>query len=119
MLVASHDDGEWRPAYSMVSGLLPASEFTSNDAAVALVRGHVEVSSPGQARLHVNSVGGLKLWLDEKEIPLQEKAIVELERGRRALTFAVDPSKRGNVGLWCELEDITGSPARFQVVGGP
>ena len=113
------DDSKWQPAYSLVSGLLPASEFHPTPDRIALLRAHVEVTTPGKVHLNLNSAAAITLWVDDQAVELGAGNVIELTTGRRALTFVVDKRARGNLGLRCELEETATGSARFQVVGGP
>ncbi|MFQ5929402.1 MAG: PVC-type heme-binding CxxCH protein, partial [Acidobacteriota bacterium] len=92
------DDSEWKAAYSMVNGVLPSSDFSQTKGNIALVRGYVDVTTPGRVRLKLNSRKGLALWVDAKEVPIAGSAVVELESGPRALTFVVNVDGRRDLG---------------------
>ncbi len=109
------DDAAWLPAYSMVSGALPASDMEIGDR--VFVRGFVNMQMPGTVQLMLNKSKGLKLWVDGEEIP-DPAAPLDLSKGRRTFTFQIDRSLRGGAGLRVELATPAGSPAKFQPEGG-
>lgn len=78
------DDASWQPAYSKVSGELPAADFPDSD--WVLARGFVNVLASGQVALEVNSIDGLTLWLDGQRVS-DLSAPIMLKRGRRTLMF--------------------------------
>ena len=49
---------------------------------------------------------------------LYPAATIDMEKGRRTLTFVVDSSKREETGLRVELVPVPGSSAKFQPEGG-
>jgi putative heme-binding domain-containing protein len=108
-------DGMWTTAYSKVDGILPATDITIGDRVI--VRGYVEVQSPGEVILQLNDTNGLKIYLDDREVENPDTAI-QLETGRRALSFWIDRKVRGNKGLRVELVTPSGSYAKYKPVGG-
>lgn len=107
----------WQPAYSAVSGELPAADLGSGP--VAFVQTRFEVGTPGKVLLRLNSALGLTLWIDGESMPLAEQTEVDLRRGMRVLTFRVDRSRRQDRGLRLLLDEAPGSVARAQVIKGP
>ena len=114
-LAGAPDDGEWAPAYSLVSGELPATDLAVGPAVFA--RGYLEVQVAGRVRILLNDTRGLRLWVDELAAN-NLAAPIQLERGRRTLTFLIDRSKREGAGLRVELAPASGSPAKFRPEGG-
>lgn len=109
-------EGElWKPAYSKVSGELPFADF--NLGKRVFVRGFVEVQTPGPVFLDINHRDGLELWIDGEAVPDPSKPI-DLSKGRKEITFAFDPSKRGKKGLSVLFGTQSGSPTKFKVEGG-
>ena len=109
----SDDDADWLPAYSKVSGELPPEDYPAGESVFA--RGFVNVLAAGTARLQINAVDGLSLWVDGK--PINDLAApIRLDEGRRSMTFGFDPAQREN-GLRVELEAVDGR-GRFQPEGG-
>ena len=109
------DAAAWSPAYSLVSGEVPASGL--GDAAKVWARGFVRVQAAGAVNLEINDLVGLELWVDgEKVTDLSQP--FDLSPGRRTLTFAVDRGRRGDVGLRVEFVTPTGSPLKLQPEGG-
>ena len=110
---APESDAAWQSAYSKVSGELPREDFPTGD--MLFARGFVNVLVSGTAKLRMNSVDGLTLWVDGKRVP-DLSAPIRLGKGRRTLTFGVDPARR-KTGLRVELESA-GGQGRFQPEGG-
>jgi len=110
----------WSPAYSTVSGILPPDamgQLGEGTKAIAFVRCQLEGLTPGKARLKLNSPAGLSLWLDRISLEAKEEVLLDLAQGVHTLTFAVNLAQRTE-GLRCELDDVPGSAARVQPVGG-
>ena len=56
--------------------------------------------------------------MDGKPTPLAGRvAILKLDKGRHTLTISVGTTAQFNI-LTLELQDIAGSPAQVQIVGG-
>jgi putative heme-binding domain-containing protein len=111
----SDDAATWTTEYSYVSGELPVSSVDS--APPVYARGYVHVQVAGAVQLKLNTAAGLRLWIDGREIT-DLSAPIPLGRGRAALTFRIDPSRRGPAGLRVELAPGPGSPVKFQPEGG-
>lgn len=109
------DPAAWLPAYSLVSGELPSSEFDQGD--IVHVRGFVEMLTDGEVRLRINQLKGLRLSVDGQAVS-DPAGTLSLAKGRRTLTFRIDRSKRGNTGLQVELTAPEGSAAKFNPEGG-
>ncbi|MEM7144266.1 MAG: PVC-type heme-binding CxxCH protein [Verrucomicrobiota bacterium] len=109
------DDTSWLPAYSLVSGELPATELNLGDAAYA--RGFINVQVPGPIALDINNTKGLTLFLNGEMIT-DLTAPIDCAKGRQIFTFQINPSERGDAGLSVELKTPDGSPAKFQPEGG-
>jgi putative heme-binding domain-containing protein len=116
----------WGPAYSTVAGVLPPDElptFTFREAfgngskQACFVRCQLDASTAGKVKLRLNSVAGLTLWLDGTPVEFKEETVLDLASGMHTLTFAIDRGQRRE-GLRCELDDVNGSGARVQIVGG-
>ncbi|WP_146461783.1 PVC-type heme-binding CxxCH protein [Rubripirellula tenax] len=107
------DSAQWLPAYSKVSGELPPENFPTGES--AFVRGFVDVLAAGMARLEINSIDGLTLWLDGKHVN-DVAAPIRLEKGRRTLTFGFNPEQRQR-GLRVELKSMDGE-VKLQPEGG-
>jgi putative heme-binding domain-containing protein len=120
---AARDDAQpWTGAYSQVSGLLPLSALPAIKARedaprVGLVRFQIQVTTPGQVKLLLNSPAGLTLWVDNAPVAANNELPLDLASGTHTVALAVDLEKRQE-GLRIELADIAGSPARTQIVGG-
>jgi len=112
----------WEPAYSQVSGSLPRDEIPpvklgKSNRSLGIARGQVDISTAGSVKLLLNSTADLSLWLDEARVEPRDEMVVDLSAGRHTLTFAIDLARR-RAGLRCEIEEIPGSTARAQIVGG-
>ncbi len=112
---APGEDAPWIPAYSKVSGELPSEDFPTGDR--VFVQGNLIVQVAGPVKFSLNSHTGLRVWIDGNEIP-NPLGTIELAKGRRTLTFAIDRTQRGDVGLRVELVPTSGSPAKYQPEGG-
>ena len=106
----------WIPAYSKVNGELPDAELSAlGDHVIA--QSVVDVLAGGAIALEINSTEGLRLWNGDSEIK-DPSVPIELQKGKATLTFAIDRSKRKDIGLRVELKPIPYSPAKFQPEGG-
>jgi hypothetical protein len=112
----------WTPAYSQVSGTLPLDaipslKFRGDANPLSFVRCQLDVSTPGKAKLQLNSAIGITAWLNAEPIEAGEAMTLDLPSGLQTLTFAVDRAVRKDA-LRITLEDVAGSPARVRIVGG-
>jgi putative heme-binding domain-containing protein len=116
----------WAPAYSTVAGSLPLADLPRFELYVpsktereptSFARCELEATTAGAVRLRLSTARGLTVWLDREPLEAREDMVVSLSAGRHTLTFAVDRGQRREP-LRCELDDVAGSPARAQLVGG-
>jgi len=111
----------WAPAYSLVSGDLPAEAapaFKNREGMpTSVVRFQVEVTTAGKVKLSFNDTTGLSVWVGDAPLDLTGDRVKELPQGVHAVTVAVDRQTR-TTPLRAELEEVSGSPARARVVGG-
>ena len=117
----------WSPAYSTVAGMLPVESMplfkmgtgAENQVVLAsFVRGQLEVSTAGKAKLLLNSVKGVKAWLDGEPIEAKPEMVFDLGQGLHTLTFALDRADRSEP-LRVELDDvIPGDRQRKSRCGG-
>jgi putative heme-binding domain-containing protein len=129
----------WTSAYSKVDGSLPLDYLPALSAASAgggivdyiapkgslfehgdrfqFVGFQFEATAPGKVMLLFNSVEGVNMALDGKEVSLKERTQVDLPVGKHSLVFAVRPDRK-NRELRCELQDVPGSAARVSIVNG-
>ncbi|QDU17192.1 Trehalose utilization [Gimesia maris] len=106
-------------AYSMVNGTLPTADLNLEKPLTQAIA-FVDVNQAGNVQLKLNSVKGLKVWQNGTSIPVEESTLLVLPTGRNQLTFEVDRSQRGDLGLRVEFQKASQSPeGRFKVVGGP
>ena len=103
----------WSSAYSNTSGELPRVDFPAGD--LVFARGYVNVLAAGAAQVDLNDTAGLRLWVDGKEI-LDLSAPINLELGRRTLTFGFAPKER-KVGLRVQLQSAD-NKIKLQIEGG-
>ncbi len=123
--VATNPSLAWKPAYAKVSGLLddadiPAPTVLHDGPKFGMARCQVEVSTPGKIRFRLPRIAGLKLWVDATRMADPAETLdVDLTSGVHTLTFLLpkDGSARPD-GLRLELQDVSGSPARAQMVLG-
>jgi putative heme-binding domain-containing protein len=101
---------KWTPAFSRVSGVLPVDEISKKP---ALARCEVEVTSPGKVQLQLNSVEGLRLWIDNESKPVTAATILDLKKGTHSFTFFVDEQR--HEGLRAQFDEVSDSSARFQI----
>ena len=83
----------------------------------AFARFEVDVTSPGQVKLLLNSTDGLTAWLDANPIKLEHEMLLELPIGRHRITFAIELSQR-EMPLRVEMADVLGSNTKVQLVSG-
>lgn len=105
----------WTTAYGKVSGELPFADFDLGGPVLA--RGFVDVQAAGPVVLKINTLQGLRLWIDGAVVG-DPSAAIPLAKGRRELVFALDPSQREGKGLRVEVVAAHGSPAKFKPEGG-
>ncbi len=109
-------DDAFAAAYSMTSGELPLPAEVKQR--YLLLRGQVDVSTAGRAKLIINSMRGITaVWLDAKPAPTTNGEI-ELPAGLHWITFVIDTAARGGEGLKVQVDPAGERPARLQVVGG-
>jgi hypothetical protein len=113
----------WVPAYTKVSGNLPAAELpwgrltTGDGRQMTYVRCAVEVTTPGPVAFRLSVPDAVKLWIGTAETPLAETIQTDLPPGRHTLTIGI---LRGDAPgeLRAELADVPGSKAQVQFVSG-
>ena len=97
------DEAAWMTAYSMVSGELPFADFDRGE--VVFARGFVDMLTAGEVRLRINRLQGLQLSVDGRTVA-DPTATLSLGKGRRTLTFRIDPAQRGKSGLRVETQAL-------------
>lgn len=112
----------WSPAYAKVSGDLPLAELPKftvwNDTAPqSVVRFQLDVTTAGTAKLKLNSVNGLTVYVGNQPVEPRAETVLDLKAGVQTVTVLIDRSKRTD-DLRIELDDVEKSPARVSVVGG-
>jgi putative heme-binding domain-containing protein len=117
--VLEADAGRWLPAYAKVSGQLPVGPLSSEAGSpVVYLQGEVDVTSQGPVTFRLNSLKGLRAWVDDRPAAEKEAIASDLANGRHRLTLRVDTSARGETPVKVEVLKGDGSPAEFTVVGG-
>jgi hypothetical protein len=106
----------------MVSGdlrlaSLPKFSVWNDTAAQTVLRFQLDVTTAGTAKLKLNSVAGLSLYLGATPVEPKTETILDLKAGVQTLTLITDRSKRTE-DVRVELDDVPNSPARVAVVGG-
>ena len=110
----------WLPVYATVAGLLPMSdlpEFSSVSSQLSLVRAEMDVTTPGAVQLRFNSVEGLLIWLDGKQVSPMATLDLDLTAGPHQLLVGINRSVRQQP-LRVELLDVAGSTAQVQISNG-
>ena len=120
---ALQDDAkEWVPAYSTVRGVLPVNDIPSKKRwlyLVAPVRFEVEVTTPGEVGIQFNAIEGMRAWVGEKEVSLENNRLQTLlESGTQVITLVLDGNAFPKPTLEAELVDIPNSTAAVQIVNG-
>jgi hypothetical protein len=103
-----------------VAGLLPLADLPALPEQLmrlAVVRCQLDVAAGGPVRLRLNGTRGLRLWLDGKPLEVRDALDVNLATGPHTLTAILDLGQRKD-GLRLEEDDVPGSPARLNLVGG-
>ncbi len=121
-VATSQAEFTWIPRYSRVGGDLPLSDIPVHQIPgrtqpFGFVRMELDVSTAGKAALKFNSTVGITAWLDGSPLELDSVVELDLTRGRRRLTLAIDLEQRAEP-LLCELQDVEGSAAQVQIVSG-
>jgi putative heme-binding domain-containing protein len=112
----------WSSAYSKASGEFPLDSLPrlvvwNGSEPFGMVRAQLDVTTGGPVKLKINGAAGLTLWVGATPVEVKDETVLDLKPGLHALTFSVDLNKRKD-GLHVELEDVPGSPARVNIVGG-
>ncbi len=124
-LAAAAEEGNafsWSPLYSKVSGDLPLADlpklivWNGNDP-LAVVRFQLDATTAGAAKLKFNSAVGITMFVDGKPVEAKAETPLDLKVGIVTVTLVVDRAKRTD-DLRVELDDVAGSPARVNVLGG-
>jgi putative heme-binding domain-containing protein len=101
-------DAAWMPAYSLVSGVLPAAALPQG---TSFVRFEIEVVEPGPVKLAMTAKPA-KVWLGEQ--PVEGDLLTPTAKGVQAVTVLVESP----TNLTFELQDVATSKAKVNVVGG-
>ncbi len=109
---------DWTTVYGQVSGDVPLADIPAISTAsgpVRLVRCQLEVSVGGKITL-ATSGPVEKVWVDADAVGGSGKVTVELTPGVHTVTLLLDREDSDRVAL--ALEDVSGSAAQAQFVGG-
>ena len=120
-LLANKSKLPWRPAYSMVSGVLPLAEMGVNqgvNGALSFASFEIEVSVAGKIGLRIDNPQGLQVSLDGAVVVVEKVMERELGAGRHNVVIIVDRIARKQGGLNFELFDVGGSSGRAELVTG-
>jgi putative heme-binding domain-containing protein len=98
------------PAYSTVSGSLPA-EWPSASC-------EINVVTPGMIRFRFNSTKGLAMSVDGAPAEIKETLDLDLKLGIHVLKLDIDAKARGKEAIRLEVEEAPGSAGRVNLVGG-
>ncbi len=112
----------WSPTYSVVSGDLPLATLPKfsvwkDTADLSVLRFNLDVTTAGAAKLKINSVAGVSLFVGASPVDPKAETLLDLKLGVQTVTVMIDRSKRTE-DVRIELDDVTGSPARVAVLGG-
>jgi putative heme-binding domain-containing protein len=112
----------WDVAYAKVNGSLPLEQaVVKSGGKVVYLQGELNVSAAGAVVVELDSPDGVRLWIDEQEIPIPASAPqsnVPLDVGRHTITLRVDTTARRSKGIRVEVAKPAGSKAEFTVAGG-
>jgi hypothetical protein len=108
--------------YSLVSGDLPLASLPKfsvwrDTADLTVLRFNLDVTTAGAAKLKLNSVAGLAVFLGASPVEPKAETLLDLKTGVQTVTVIIDRSKRTE-DLRIELDDVKDSPARVAIVGG-
>lgn len=117
-LVLQADEVQWEPEYGMVNGVLPLDELVRPDREVLYVRSDIDVTSPGEVGIQLNSADGVHLWVDGQPLAAAEQVTADLSVGRHQVTFRIDTTERKSLELLVELFDVPGSTSSAAVIKG-
>lgn len=112
----------WGPLYATAAGVLPLDEaplvrpkYLDDD--FNFLRFDLDVTTPGEVGLELNSVEGITAWMDEKPLEPRDHMTIKLAEGRRRFVLAVN-AKRKTRDLSIQIVDVPGSKAQVAPVGG-
>ena len=84
---------------------------------MSVVIAGLEVTTPGEVELVLNSIAGLKMYVDKASVPLSTTVKLNLTAGPHSLSFSIDRAVRKEP-LRVELQDVKGSAAQVQIISG-
>lgn len=109
----------WDAAFALVDGTLPAEALpaTLGDAAVTVLRGHLDVTQGGKIAVEVNTDRPLRIVVGGQVIEPDGESPVELAAGRHSVHLVVEgPSEIGS--LVTKILRPSGSSAQWTIIGG-
>ncbi len=118
--VLNADEAAWLPVYGKVAGTLPLGDLPKiGDQPVMVIRGEIDVTSPGAISLNLDSAEGVQVWLDHHALqPGQSQIVTEVPAGRHQVILRIDRTQRKSDGIRVEVSRPQGSSAQVTVVGG-
>jgi putative heme-binding domain-containing protein len=104
----------FQPIYSQVAGNLPVEELPvlelNSSKRYSVVRFDIEVLTPGQVHLALNSTAGLSAWVGQKAVKLTEQGMVaDLGKGMHTITLVMDRNAFKENRLSVSLPDGEGT----------
>lgn len=121
--VLSAPDTAWQPAYAQVAGVLPLDDVAASIARsvplpVLYLRADLDLTSPGDVEIQLDSRQGIRAWIDDQPLELAEPTLATLGVGQHRLLLRVDRIERGADALRVVVDKAHGSTAAVTVVGG-
>ena len=109
-------DLTWEPAYSRVAGELALeTAMAGPQSGLRIVRCTIDVTKVGHVAVKLNSTDGLRMWLDGTAVDPARLDSLNVESGRRVLTFMIDLDRRDDKSLRCEIIPAAKTPATVQL----
>lgn len=111
---------DWEPVYAMVGGELPLADVRGDsDARVLILQAEVTVSAAGAIEFRVASDAKTQTWIDAHPFHARQIFETNLAPGRHAITIRAELTDDEDDRLAVELVTPDGSPANYEIVGGP
>ena len=114
----------WSPAYSTVSGVLPAIDVPTIDGVFGIpsrgvARTGIDVSTGGKVRLKVALADRLTIWIDGNRVDPKDSIDLNLAPGQHWVAISFNREGETAVdAIQLELVEVAGSSARAQVLLG-
>ncbi|EAQ78613.1 HEAT repeat domain-containing protein [Blastopirellula marina] len=117
LIIQSPEDA-WTAAYAMTAGALPLAELTADERPVLYLMAEVEVVVGGKVQVGLNETTGVRVWVGDDLLPEGKPEAVELEPGKHAIYFRVDPAIFPAKTLRATVDRPADSHAEYTVVSG-